>query len=83
MSDDLLRLPTGLPVPVDDGRCDHLAGMAVADIPLVATTGAMVDLSGAGRAVVYCYPRTGGPMWAPPLEWDDIPGALAQEPADS
>ena len=80
MSDSFLDLPAGLPQPVDDGACDHLAGRAVASVALQSTGGGTVDLSRAEAAVVYCFPRTGGPLWTPPPEWDAIPGARGCTP---
>ena len=75
-------LPEGLPVPDDDGACDHLTGMAMPAIVLEATYGEDVDLSrlGAGRTVVYAYPRTGRPGVPPPDGWDLIPGARGCTP---
>ena len=61
-----MNLPDDLPAPVDDGACDHLAGMEMRSIALPATTGGNVDLSRVpGRAVVFAYPRTGRPGEAP------------------
>jgi peroxiredoxin len=80
-SDDLLRLPSDLPVPLDDGMARHLPGLPVAAIALAATTGESVDLSAlAGRTVVYCYPRTGRPDEEPPEGWNLIPGARGCTP---
>ncbi len=75
-------LPEGLPVPEDDGACDHLKGIALPAIALRATDGKDVDLSrlGAGRTVVYAYPRTGRPGVPPPDGWDLIPGARGCTP---
>jgi peroxiredoxin len=36
-SDDLYSLPPGIPVPVDDGACAHLAGMRVPFVSLRST----------------------------------------------
>lgn len=78
---DPLRLPDDLPVPVDDGACDHLPGMAMPSIRLPLTSGGTVDLSTlSGRTVVYCYPRTGRPDQALPPGWDAIPGARGCTP---
>jgi hypothetical protein len=33
---DWMQLPDDLPIPTDDGGCDHLVGLA---LPFVATTG--------------------------------------------
>lgn len=80
-SDDILRLPPDLPIPVDDGRAKHLIGLAVARTLLSSTTGDVVDLGVlAGRTVVYCYPRTGRPDEEPPDGWNLIPGARGCTP---
>lgn len=78
---NVLELPTGLPVPEDDGAAAHLPGMAVPAIALPATDGEAVDLSTlSGRTVVYCYPRTGRPGEPLPAGWDEIPGARGCTP---
>ena len=70
------KLPDGLPVPTDDGRCDQLTGMELPAIALPSTGGGTVDLSTVrGTVVVYCYSRTGEADRDPPEGWDDIPGA--------
>jgi peroxiredoxin len=80
-SDDLLRLPSDLPVPIDDGMAGHLLGLRVAKVPLLSTSGQWVDLSAhAGRTVLYCYPRTGRPDQEPPNGWNLIPGARGCTP---
>ena len=75
-------LPADLPVPVDDGACDHLPGMAVPRIALTSTKGREVALADTGRprTVVYCYPRTGVPGQTVPAGWDEIPGARGCTP---
>lgn len=79
--DDVFRLPADLPVPVDDGACDHLTGMRLPSIPLASTTGRRVDLAALpGWTVVYCYPRTGRPGQPLPTGWDEIPGARGCTP---
>lgn len=81
MPRDLLTLPADLPVPEDDGVCDHLPGLSLPAIALPATDRAMVDLSILpGRAVVYAYPRTGQPDRPPGSDWDLIPGARGCTP---
>jgi peroxiredoxin len=79
---DPTRLPEGLPVPVDDGACDHLPGMRLPPVGLRSTAGRTVRLDdeGAGRTVVYCYPRTGRPGVPLPAGWDEIPGARGCTP---
>lgn len=80
-SDNLYELPADLPVPVDDGACDHLAGMALPAIALAATSGEAVMLARlAGRTVVYAYPRTGRPDQEIPVGWNEIPGARGCTP---
>ncbi len=76
MAEDPYSLPPNLPVPVDDGACDHLPGAQVPSIPRVSTRGGVVDLSRRpGWAVVYCYPRMGRPGEPLLPGWDAIPGA--------
>jgi peroxiredoxin len=78
---DLTRLPPDLPVPLDDGACDHLAGMRLPAIPMPSTAGHLVDLSILpGVTVVFCYPRTGRPDSPVPNGWDAIPGARGCTP---
>ncbi len=80
-SDNLYALPDNIPVPVDDGACDHLPGMRLPSVPLRSTRDRLVDLAGlSGRTVVYCYPRTGQPDQDPPPGWDEIPGARGCTP---
>jgi len=79
---DLFTLPEGLPVPQDDGACDHLTGMDIPGLRLPSTTGASIDLRAASAttAVFFFYPRTGTPGSPPPPEWDRIPGARGCTP---
>ena len=79
--DDIYTLPAGLPLPVDDGATDHLWGLILPSVPLLATDGEWVDISALpGRSVVYIYPRTGRPDQPIPAGWDDIPGARGCTP---
>lgn len=76
-SDDLYALPPNLPVPTDDGACNHLEGMTLPILALPSTSGGTVDLTTISQrswVVVFCYPRTGQPDRDPPPGWDDIPG---------
>ena len=78
---DPTRLPSDLPVPIDDGGARHLAGASLPDIKLPATTGPAVTLSKLkGVTVLYVYPRTGVPGVDAPPGWDDIPGARGCTP---
>jgi peroxiredoxin len=80
--DELHTLPPDLPVPTDDGACDHLPGVRLPAVGLPATDGTTLDLSILpGRVVVFAYPRTGRPN-EPSLvaDWDQIPGARGCTP---
>jgi len=80
-SDNLYELPKDLPVPQDDGACDHLAGMKLPSIALRSTRGRAVDLSSlGGTTIVYVYPRTGRPDQELPTGWNAIPGARGCTP---
>jgi len=76
-----MELPKNLPVPQDDGACDHLTGMKLPAAALRSTRGRMVDLSQlAGTTVVYIYPRTGRPDQELLTGWNAIPGARGCTP---
>jgi peroxiredoxin len=78
---DPTALPDDLPVPVDDGACDHLPGRELPRLALPATTGGLLDLSAVGgRLVIYCFPRAGRPGVPMPADWDQIPGARGCTP---
>ncbi len=78
----LMKLPDDLPVPTDDGAAAHLRGMQMPHVVLHSTGGRKVDVAslGAGRTVVYAYPRTGRPDRPVPNGWDAIPGARGCTP---
>jgi peroxiredoxin len=78
-------LPDDLPAPMDDGAADHLTGMRIPHVPLLATNGEMIDIAAiAGTVVVFAYPRTGQPGVDPLVpEWDEIPGARGCTPHTS
>ena len=80
-SDNVMELPKDLPVPQDDGACDHLTGMAVPSVALRSTGGRVIDLSKLeGTTVIYIYPRTGRPDQEVPTGWNAIPGARGCTP---
>ena len=80
-SDNLYDLPKDLPVPQDDGACDHLAGMRLPSLALPSTRGRAVELARlAGTTVIYIYPRTGRPDQELPTGWNAIPGARGCTP---
>ena len=74
-------LPSGIPIPQDDGAARHLAGAKLPDLVLPATDGTSVNLSKLSRrTVIYICPRTGVPGVDPPTGWDQIPGARGCTP---
>jgi peroxiredoxin len=80
---DPYTLPDDLPVPEDDGACDHVAGRTLPALRLTATTGGSMDLAEIGAeetAVLFIYPRTGRPGEELPTGWDLIPGARGCTP---
>ena len=78
---NLNKIPTNLPVPLDDGLANHLIGMKLPSLSLTATNGTKIDLSQVeGCLVLYCYPRTGTPNTSLPEGWDQIPGARGCTP---
>lgn len=79
---DLHHLPPDLPVPADDGACDHLPGSRVPSVRLGSTGGRVVDVAevAARPTVFFFYPRTGEPGKAAGPEWDAIPGARGCTP---
>ena len=79
--ENIHEVPQGLPVPTDDGACDHLPGMRLPSVSLMSTEGDLADLSAlTGTTIVYCYPLTGRPDQNLPPGWDEIPGARGCTP---
>lgn len=75
------QLPANLPVPQDDGACDHLPGCSMPDLDLASTSGERVHPGHrSGVTVLYAYPLTGRPGVALPEGWDAIPGARGCTP---
>lgn len=82
-TDPYSPLPSGLPVPVDDGACRHLPGVKIPPISLRSTKDELVDLSRIskmGRTVVFFFPAAGRPGLPDPNGWSDIPGARGCTP---
>ena len=78
---DLSTLPDDLPVPFDDGACDHLLGSRLPSVALPATSGDRVNPGALlGTIVAYFYPMVGRPDSAPLVGWNDIPGARGCRP---
>ena len=72
-------LPDNLPIPKDDGACDHLEGMLFPSLNFESTNG-LVTLSELPETVVlYIYPRSSADA-VDPVGWDDIPGARGCSP---
>ena len=77
----LSDLPDDLPVPEDDGACDHLEGMKTPEITLHSTHNEEINIGTlSGHTVIYIYPMTGQPNVALPEGWNDIPGARGCTP---
>lgn len=80
-TDNLHELPSDLPIPANDGACDHLPGMTIPTLELPSTSGQAITLANLpGRTVVYIYPRTGQPDVDVPPGWNEIPGARGCTP---
>ena len=81
--DPYAPLPAGLPVPVDDGACRHLAGMMLPAVTLRSSNNTLVDLSQValhGRVVFFFFPAAGRPGVPDPTGWNLIPGARGCTP---
>jgi peroxiredoxin len=77
VSSDFYVLPDDLPVPEDDGDCDHLPGLDLPPLELQSSAG---RVSVRDFDVLYVYPRAGRPG-RPMLDgWDAIPGARGCTP---
>lgn len=74
-------LPEGLPVPEDDGACDHLIGMSLPPVNLVSSSRQLVNMAALrGLNVIYIYPMSGEDDSVLPDNWDSIPGARGCTP---
>ena len=77
----LQNLPDNLPVPQDDGACDHLTGLRLPHVTLLASDGTRLELAElTGRVVLYVYPMTGTPGRDLPGGWNATPGARGCTP---
>lgn len=72
-------LPDNLPVPKDDGACDHLEGTLFPSITFESTIGSITLSDLQETIVLYIYPRSSADS-DDPLGWDDIPGARGCSP---
>jgi hypothetical protein len=69
---DLNSLPPNLPVPQDDGACDHLLNAKFPKIVLQSTADRELDLAKQSLTptVLFFYPRTGEPHKPAPADCD-------------
>jgi peroxiredoxin len=70
-------LPSGLPVPEDDGAADHLTGAQLPDLVLPSSQS---GVNVRDFEVLYVYPRSGKPGQPMLPGWDEIPGARGCTP---
>lgn len=79
---DVLRsIPADLPIPLDDGACEHLENMLMPNVSLWSTDDQEINLSSlSGWNVIFCYPMTGRPGVPIPEGWVQIPGAAGCTP---
>ena len=82
---NLHSTPQNLPIPKDDGACDHLTGKEIPDISLITLNGEYLKIKRkeSFRLVFYCYPMTGRPEKPLPKNWNNIPGARGCTPENS
>ncbi len=77
----IYTLPADLPVPVDDGAADHLAGLEAPPLALDSSHGPFdLGVFASRLGVLYVYPATGAPGRPSPDGWDAIPGARGCTP---
>ncbi|MGD1836432.1 MAG: peroxiredoxin [Nitrososphaeraceae archaeon] len=82
MKKDLVNLPDGLPIPKDDGTCNHLLGMIIPDIKLESTKGGLLELKKieSNFLILYFFPMMAISEKKLPMGWDNIPGARGCTP---
>jgi len=73
--------PSNLPIPQDDGACDHLHSAILPAIVLESSSGQKVNMARLkGLTVIYIYPISGSNDSVLPDNWDTIPGARGCTP---
>ncbi len=78
---NLEHIPENLPIPNDDGACNHLIELEFPSIELNCTNGNLINIAQlTGYTVIYIYPMTAQPNVALPEGWDSIPGARGCTP---
>ncbi|MDP2902409.1 MAG: peroxiredoxin [Methylovulum sp.] len=79
--DVIFSIPEDLPIPSNDGACDHLENMLMPNVSLWSADGKEINLSRlSGWNVIFCYPMTGRPGISIPEGWVQIPGAAGCTP---
>ena len=79
--DVIFSIPANLPIPSDDGACEHLENMLLPDVSLRSTDDKKINLSRlSGWNVIFCYPMTGRPGVAIPEDWFKFPVPLDVRP---
>lgn len=79
--DVIFSIPIDLPIPLDDGECNHLENMQIPNACLWSTDDQEINLSSlSGWNVIFCYPMTGRPGVPIPEGWVQIPGAAGCTP---
>ena len=65
------------PIPVDDGKANHLKNLNIPSISLPNQEGnyLRLDRSDTFRIIIYFFPMTGRPDMPLPQNWNEIPGA--------
>lgn len=73
----LEKLPPEIPIPEDDGACNHLLNLKMPAISLQNQDGNLLKLNrfDTFRLVLFCFPMTGRPDKPLPPKWSSIPGA--------
>ena len=79
---NIYTLPSNIPIPKDDGACNHLNVLKIPEISLPNQDGIYLKINRQDtfRLVLYCYPMTGFPNRPLPKNWDNIPGARGCTP---
>ena len=79
---NLSILPKDLPIPINDGKCNHLLNKTIPEISLPNQDGNLLKLNRTDtfRLIIYCYPMTGRPDKSLPKDWNSIPGARGCTP---
>ena len=82
MNQDITNLPDNLPVPHDDGACNHLLGMMIPRVRLNSTKGRMLELASIDSEflILYFFPMMFTSENLLPTNWNKIPGARGCTP---